>query len=99
MMTHFGKSPPKDLFAQVCKLCLPSRAQEKMVYNFIDYPSHSNMELMKQSKQVCQFWNMFLAWALIAAFFSTYCLSAKFNCEDCVEYIVIGCHKFVTPAI
>ena len=30
---------------------------------------------------------MFLAWALIAAFFSTYCLSAKFNCEDCVEYI------------
>ena len=30
---------------------------------------------------------MFWALALIAAFFSTYCLSAKFNCEDCVEYI------------
>lgn len=47
MMTHFGKSPPKDLLAKVCKLCLPSRALEKIVYNFIDYPSQgSNMELM-----------------------------------------------------
>ena len=31
--------------------------------------------------------NMFLALALIAPFFSSYCLSAKFNCKDCVEYI------------
>ena len=49
MMTHFGKSPPKDLLAKVCKLCLPSRALEKITCNFIDYPiypSHSNMELM-----------------------------------------------------
>ena len=30
---------------------------------------------------------MFWALALIAAFFSSYCLSAKFNCKDCVEYI------------
>ena len=30
---------------------------------------------------------MFLALALIAPFFSSYCLSAKFNCKDCVEYI------------